>query len=102
MVVNASQTMESDMVNYLKRERDLCVKLKGVVVFRIHLGLYINLLCTVLVFVVFESRGLKGPEVLPKGLEYPLLTTELVGKTLHDTGSGKQRLCLRNMFSHVS
>ena len=33
VVENVSQTMESDMVNYLKPQRDLMVKLKGVVVF---------------------------------------------------------------------
>ena len=30
MVENAAQTMDSDMVNYLKRPHDLIVKLKGV------------------------------------------------------------------------
>ena len=34
----------------------------------------------------------KGLEVLAKGLEYALLTTERAAKTCHDTGSGKQRL----------
>ena len=43
VVENASQTMESDMVNYFKRYRDLMVKLKGAVVFLSHLGLYSNL-----------------------------------------------------------
>jgi len=42
MVENAAQTMDSNMVNYLKRPHDLMVKLKGVVVFRNHLGLYIH------------------------------------------------------------
>lgn len=31
MVEDVSQTMERDMMNYLKRQRDLMVKLKGVV-----------------------------------------------------------------------
>ena len=53
------------------------VKLKGVVVFRSHLGLYSNLICIVLVFVGCESRGSpKGLEVLAKGLEYALLTSD--------------------------
>ena len=44
----------------------------------------------------------KGLELLPRGLEYALLTTELASKTCHDTGPGKQRLCLRNNLSRVS
>ena len=38
MVNNVAQTMERDMVNYLKRKRDLMVKLKCVAVFCSHLG----------------------------------------------------------------
>ena len=55
MVENVAQTMESDVVNYLKRQCDLMVKLKGVVVLHSHLVLYSNLRCIVLVFVGCES-----------------------------------------------
>ena len=44
----------------------------------------------------------KALELVPKGLEHALLTTEFAAKTCHDTGSGKQRLCLRDNLSHVS
>ena len=57
MVENAAKTMESDMVNYLKRQCDLMVKWTGVGVFRSHLGLYSSLGCIVLVFVGCESSG---------------------------------------------
>jgi hypothetical protein len=40
--------------------------------------------------------------VLAKGLEYALLKTELAAKTCHATGSGKQRLCLRNSLSSLT
>ena len=76
MVEHVSQTIERDMVNCLKQQRNLMVKLKSVVVFRNHLGLYSNLVCSVR----------KGLDVLPKGLGYALLTTELAAKTCHDTG----------------
>ena len=61
-VENVAQTMESDMVKYLKRKRNLMVKLNVVVVvvvvvvFRSHLGSYSNL-SIVLVSVGCESRG---------------------------------------------
>ena len=99
MVENAAQTMDSDMVNYLKRPHDLMVKLKGVVVFRNHLGLYIHCFSIRRMWIQELPKGL---EVLPKGLEYALLTTELAAKTCQDAGSGKQRLCLRNSLSHIS
>ena len=41
----------------------------------------------------------KALELVPKGLEHALLTTEFAAKTCHDTGSGKQRLCLRDNLS---
>ena len=67
MVENVSQTMESDnMVNSLKRQHGLMLRLTGVVVFHSNSGLYSNLACIVLVFLGCEPRGL---EVLPIGLE---------------------------------
>ena len=98
MVENAAQTMDSDMVNYLKRPHDLIVKLKGVF-FSQPFGF---------VYALFSIRRMwiqelpKGLEVLPKGQEYALLTTELAAKTCQDAGSGKQRLCLRNCLSNIS
>ena len=76
------------------------VKLKGVVVFRHHLALHSSVIYIVLAFVGYESK--EGLEVLAKGLEYALVTTELAAKTCHDTSSGKRRLCLRSNLSHVS
>ena len=71
-------------------------------VFRSHLGLYSKPVCIVVVYIREESRGfLKDLDVLPKGLEYALLTTELAAQTCHDTGSGKHRLCLRSELSHI-
>ena len=50
--------MKSVFVNYLKRQRDVMVKLKGVaVVFHSDVGLYGTLVRMVLVFVGCESRG---------------------------------------------
>ena len=40
MLKNVAETMESDIVNNLKRERGLMVKLKAVVVFRSRLELH--------------------------------------------------------------
>ena len=40
MFKNVTETMEFDLVNYLKRYCGLMVKLKAVVVSRSHLGLY--------------------------------------------------------------
>ena len=47
------------------------------------------------------GAGKRFIEVLAKGLDYALLTTELAAKTCHDTRCGKQRLCSRNNFSNV-
>ena len=84
MVENVSQTMESDMVKYLKHLKAItCDNViwwwswKVLFFFCSHLGLYSNLICIVLVFVGCESSGSpKGLEVLAKGLEYALLTSD--------------------------
>ena len=64
-VEHVSQTMKSNMVNYSKRERELMVKLKGVVVFRSHLGLYSNLIWMGWVLDVNPGAP-KAPKGVPK------------------------------------
>ena len=79
------------------------MKLKGVVVFFPAMWD-----CIVTSFALFLSSSdvnpgaPKRPSGARKGLEYALLKTELAAKTCHATGSGKQRLCLRNSLSSLT
>ena len=101
MLKNVAETMESDVVNYLKRQRGLMVKIKAVVVSRSHLGLH-----SLTSYALFEySSGVnqvapkrpagapKRPIAAPKGLDRARPKRSRVRTSDH-------RTCCQNLLRH--